>query len=184
MNMDFDVNKVFRDRLASSLGLDKYREIMEQAGKTDISSDADFQRLFNGFYVVRKNEAWRKVYYDYFEKVKTKNPTFAGIITHMYECTGNIEASFSSKMLATIFPNKPIWDSYVVNNLGMQLDGNTKQERLSNAIALYTDMEKWYEDFLQTDKAQECIEVFDRLLPDYKWLTDIKKIDCVIWSIR
>ena len=42
MDMNFDVTKVFQDRLAESMGLDKYQYIMEQVGKTDISQDADF----------------------------------------------------------------------------------------------------------------------------------------------
>ena len=84
MDMNFDVNKVFQDRLAVSMGLDKYQYIMEQVGKTNISQDAEFQRTFNGFYIVRRNEAWRKIYYEHFEKVKMGKPTFASILTHMY----------------------------------------------------------------------------------------------------
>lgn len=184
MDMNFNVNKVFQDRLAASMGLDKYQYILEQLGKTDVSTDADFQRTFNGFYIVRRNEAWRKVYYDLFEEVKTGSPTFASILIYMYEHTGNIEASFSSKMLATIFPEKPIWDQYVVQNLNMELVGTTKLERLNNAISIYADMEKWYADFLQTDKARECIDAFDRVMPDYKHISSIKKIDSILWSIR
>ena len=184
MDINFDVNKVFQERLAASMGLDKYQFIMEQVKKTDVSIDADFQRTFNGFYIVRRNEAWRKVYYEHFENVKGSTPTFASILTHLYECTGNIEPSFSSKMLATIFPDKPIWDRYVVQNLNMELVGTTKEERLANAIALYADMEKWYAVFLQTDKAKECIEAFDRVMPDYKHISSIKKIDSILWSIR
>jgi len=184
MEINFDVNKIFQERLAASMGLDKYQFIMEQVKKIDVSLDADFQRTFNGFYIVRRNEAWRKVYYEYFEAVKGGTPTFASILTHLYECTGNIEPSFSSKMLATICPDKPIWDRYVVQNLSMELVGTTKEERLANAIALYADMEKWYADFLKTDKAKECIEVFDRVMPDYKHISDIKKIDTILWSIR
>ena len=184
MDINFDVNKVFQERLAVSMGLDKYQFIMEQVKKTDVSIDANFQRTFNGFYIVRRNEAWRKVYYEHFENVKDSTPSFASILTHLYECTGNIEPSFSSKMLASIFPDKPIWDRYVVQNLSMELVGKTKQERLENAIILYEDMEKWYADFLKTDKAKECIEVFDRVMPDYKQISSIKKIDSILWSIR
>ena len=53
MDMSFDVGKVFQERLASSMGLDKYRYIMEQVGITNIAVDTDFQRTFNGFYKVR-----------------------------------------------------------------------------------------------------------------------------------
>lgn len=184
MDMNFDVNKVFQERLASSMGLDKYLFIMEQVNKTDISTDVNFQRTFNGFYIVRRNEDWRKIYYEYFESIKNGRPTFTSILTYLFEHTGNIEPSFSSKMLATIFPDKPIWDRYVVQNLSMELVGKTKQERLENAIILYEDMEKWYADFLKTDKAKECIEVFDRVMPDYKQISSIKKIDSILWSIR
>lgn len=184
MDINFNVRKVFQGRLASSMGLDKYQYIMDYVRKTNVSADADFQRTFNGFYIVRRNEAWRKVYYEHFESIKNSSPSFESIITHLYECTGNIEPSFSSKMLASISPEKPIWDRYVVQNLDMQLVGATKQEKLQNAITLYADIEKWYENFLQTDRAKECVEVFDALLPDYKWLSSVKKIDCVLWSIR
>lgn len=67
-------------------------------------------------------------------------------------CYTLTEPSFSSKMLATILPEKPIWDRYVVQNLNMQLTGATKEEKLKNAIMLYADMEKWYADFLETEK--------------------------------
>ena len=184
MDINFDVNKVFQNRLALSFGLDKYEYIIKQLKEINVAEDMDYQRIFNGFYIVRRNADWRKVYYDYFERMKTKQPTFEIILTYMFECTGQIEPSFSSKLLATIFPEKPIWDRYVVENLNLELTGKTKQERMKNAIALYADIEKWYEEFLQTDKAGECIEVFDRILPDYQWISDIKKIDCVIWSIR
>ena len=53
MDMSFDVRKVFQERLASSMGLDKYRYIMEQVSITNVAIDTDFQRTFNGFYVLR-----------------------------------------------------------------------------------------------------------------------------------
>ena len=51
MNMNFDVNQVFQNRLAASLGLDKYQYIMDRVKKTDVSKDSDFQKSFNGFYL-------------------------------------------------------------------------------------------------------------------------------------
>ncbi len=184
MDMGFNVGKVFQERLASSMGLDKYQYIMEQVNSTNVATDIDFQRTFNGFYIVRRNESWRKSYYEYFEKIKNGTPTFESIITYLYESTGNIEPSFSSKMLATILPEKPIWDRYVVQNLNIQLTGATKEEKLKNAIILYADMEKWYADFLESEKGKECIREFDRVLTDYKGISSIKKIDSILWSIR
>ena len=184
MDMNFDVNKVFQDRLASSMGLDRYKYIMEQVHKTNIATDEEFQRAFNGFYIVRRNEAWRKNYYKYFEEIKNGKPSFESIITYLFESNGTVEPSFSSKMLASISSEKPIWDRYVVQNLGIKLTGDTKEEKLHNAITLYGDIEKWYKDFMSTDKGKECITEFDRVLPDYKDISSIKKIDSILWSIR
>ena len=184
MDMNFNAEKILQDRLATSMGLDKYKYIMEQVKCSDVSKNMEFQKNYNGFYIVRRNAEWRKVYYDYFERVKKETTSFADILTYLYEKTGNIEPSFSSKMLASIYPDKPIWDRYVVQNLNMKLEGKTKEEKLQNAIMLYEDMEKWYKDFLQTEKAMACISVFDRTLPDYKDISNIKKIDSILWSIR
>lgn len=184
LDWDFDVDKVFHERLATSLGLDKYQYIMDNVREVDVSIDVNFQRIFNGFYIVRRNADWRKVYYDYFESVKGSKPTFVDIITYLYEQTGHIEPSFSSKMLATLIPEKPIWDRYVVQNLDISLEGNTREEKLANAISLYSEIEKWYAEFLVSDKGKECIEKFDAMLPEYKWISGVKKVDTVLWSIR
>ena len=55
---------------------------------------------------------------------------------------------------------------------------------MKNAIMLYDNMEKWYANFLETEKGKECISEFDRVLPDYKGISSIKKVDSILWSIR
>lgn len=182
--MQINVKEILEKRLAESLGLDKYRYIMDHVLEVDISKDKDFQRVFNGFYIVRRNEEWREIYYDYFERMKDKEVSFSEIINYLYEKTGNIEPSFSSKMLATIDSQKPIWDRYVVQNLNIKLDGGTKEEKIENAIQLYAEMEKWYAEYMASDDGKACIQGFNDALPTYKWVSDIKKIDALLWSIR
>ena len=87
-------------------------------------------------------------------------------------------------MLATIDSSKPIWDQYVLQNLGLKLTGRTQEEKLQNAKALYQQIENWYEAYLPTDEAQKNIAEFDRMLPDYAWISNTKKIDCLLWSKR
>ncbi len=179
-----DSKKVIEARIAESMGFDKYKQIMETFRKTNVSSDLDFQRAFNAFYRVRRNAEWRKTYYDLFETSKNGTPSFESIIRTMYEATGNIEASFSSKMLATINPEMPIWDRYVVQNLCLEMRGKTKEDQLKCAVDLYNKMISWYEGFLQTKNGRDCIAEFDRILPGYVWMSDVKKIDFYLWSIR
>lgn len=179
-----DAKKVIETRIAESMGFEKYKLIMEMVRKTDVSSDPDFQRNFNAFYRVRRNAEWRKAYYDLFEKVKSSRPSFESIIRTMYEATGNIEASFSSKMLATVNADMPIWDRYVVQNLCLDMKEKTKEDQLKCAVDLYDRMVSWYDGFLQTENGRDCIEEFDRTLPGYVWMSNVKKIDFFLWSIR
>ena len=179
-----DSKKVIETRIAECMGFDKYKQIMETVRKTNVSTDLDFQRIFNAFYRVRRNAEWRKTYYDLFETSKNSTPSFESIIRTMYEATGNIEASFSSKMLATINPEMPIWDRYVVQNLCLEMRGKTKEDQLKCAVDLYDKMIGWYEGFLQTENGRDCIVEFDRILPRYVWMSDVKKIDFYLWSIR
>ena len=176
--------EVIEMRIVESMHLDKYKTIMEQVNKTNVSIDLDFQRNFNGFYRVRRNTEWRSAYYSLFEELKDKHPSFERILRAVYQFSGNVETSFSSKMLATIDPNMPIWDKYVAQNLCLELKGKTKEDQLQCAIELYGQMIEWYKDFIATENGQECIAQFEQVLPGYTWVSDVKKIDFFLWSIR
>lgn len=174
-----NAEKVLQTQLAHGLGLDRYSEIM-----CGDPASQEFQKAFNGFYRVRRNEKWRQNYYELFVKAKKRQYSFAQIIIELYALTGNVEASFSSKMLATIDPTMPIWDQYVLQNLGLELSGKTQEEKLQNAVVLYHRIVIWYANYLSSAEAQKNIAEFDRMLPDYAWISDTKKIDCLLWSKR
>ena len=103
--------------------------------ETDVGYDADFQRFYNRFYRVRRNVEWQAHYYVIMEREKTSPSTeFADALREMHELTGNVEASFTSKMIATLHPDRPIWDSLVLARLGLRLKGTTAQPKLENAV--------------------------------------------------
>ena len=133
---------------------------------------------------VRRNAEWRQCYYRLFERAKQHHFSFADVIGSLYVETGNVEASFSSKMIATIDPEKPIWDQYVLQNLGLELKGKNPREKIGNAVEIYHQIGEWYAEYLKTDEARENIAEFDRWLPSYAWITDVKKIDYLLWSKR
>ena len=182
--MHINAKRVIETRIAESMGFNKYKQIMEKVRNTNVSSDKDFQRTFNSYYRIRRNEEWQTIFYDLFETIKDSEPSFEQIIRVLYKNTGNIEASFSSKMLATINSDMPIWDRYVVHNLCLNVKGKTKEEQLRCTVDLYDQMVRWYSIFLDTPNGRECIEEFDRILPEYKWMSSVKKIDFYLWSIR
>ena len=93
------------------------------------ATDEKYQKNFNYYYRVRRDAAWLEQFYAYMNKNKNnKDITFAEILRYLSNIehtarktaknpTGKIksvEASFASKMLATINQDHPIWDSQVL----------------------------------------------------------------------
>ena len=72
--------KIMESQLARSMGLDVYEELITVAPVTDVAESAEFQRKFNAFYRVRRNDVWRKVYYRLFEQAKRDHLSFADVI--------------------------------------------------------------------------------------------------------
>ena len=176
--------KVFQQRLEDAFGLKKYSQIMKSIGSVDISKDREFQRLFNGFYRVRRNEEWQEKYYRLFADLRCADVDFRTIFTELYRLTGTAEVSFSSKMLATLKPEKTLWDRYIIEKLELTVPGNHAPNRAETIIGIYRRIEEWYEQYLSTDNAIVCINTWDKMLPDYAWISPQKKIDFFLWSIR
>jgi len=183
-DFQLDAQLLLEQRLAESLGLDRYAGIMKTVQTTDVSKDGEFQRRFNSFYKVRKNAAWRSHYYSVFERAKHETMLYEDILEALYDGTGFVESSFASKLLATLDDGCPIIDQYVLKNTGLQIIGTGKQARLDSTIRTFYDLCDWYDDYLETDEARRNIACFDRILPDYAWISNIKKIDYLLWAKR
>ena len=78
-------SEIIEKQLARSMGLDRYAEIMHGDPQSE-----SFQRLFNGYYRIRRNEEWRRVYYDLFLTAKAHRYSFEQIITALFNATGNV----------------------------------------------------------------------------------------------
>lgn len=164
--------------------IERYDWLIKNLHTTNVEYNREYQRIYNRFYIVRRNTSWQQIYYPLFEKEKNCEPSFESIILEIWNKTGRIEASFSSKMVATINTNMPVWDKYVLQNLHLKLVGYEKEQRLNNAIMLYDKITQYYREFLQTAEAYKAIDIFDQFLSAYKWFTPTKKIDLILWQSR
>ena len=177
-----NAHTVFQSVLADAMRLDQYAYIMNTFRNTDVTTDSVYQKTFNAFYVVRCDENWRREYYALMEQCKTAPHTFEEILKAMHSFSGRVEASYASKLLATIDSSYPIWDQYVLKNLGVK---DRKGFRtIEGTVDAYEQIRGWYADYLGTDEAKENIGIFDRELPDYAWISDLKKIDFMLWKMR
>ncbi len=178
-----DLSKIEKSLDKIEPGLKKYEHIMNRLHETDVSKDIEFQRMFNGFYKIRRNQEFRNEYYQFLERNKTNVLSFDTVIKHLYNKLQRIEPSFSSKMVATINPSFPVWDEYVLKNLGLKKTYSGSKNRIDKTIDLYNIIVKWYVDFLPTDDAKKMIILFNER---YKCanITDTKKIDLILWQMR
>lgn len=175
------VTKALENLAARVYDLGRYFVTIDQVNNC---RSRDYQRIFNRFYRVRRGSEWQAVYYDILFREYGNKPSFSQVITELYEQTGNIEPSFSSKLVATLDTDKPIWDKFVLTNLGKKLTGTKKEVRLQNAIELYKDIEDWYKFFLSTEQSKQWILMFDEKLTNYAKISPTKKIDFILWSMR
>lgn len=182
--MDYSFGSFKKNAIIRFLGLETYNYLKENLYKCDISKDKEYQTKFNAFYRVRRDEKWREIFYTYFEDIKNnKTITFDELVSYMYEKTGNIEASFCSKLLSTINPNMPIWDQYVLANLGLKVEGNTKEEKLKNTVIIYNKILETENSKLKLPEIQQSIKDFKEYFAEYK-LSDIKILDYLLWNSR
>lgn len=172
-------------------GVEKYLAIMDRVCRVNVSEDPEFKRLYNGFYKVRNRaHAWYQSYYTLLESLKDEKtrtgvaPTFAHVLDVLKERTARCEASFSSKLVATLDPDKPIWDVYVLANTSHKAPSSQNPHRFELAKAAYRSIEEWYKEFIPSDEGKLCIAIFNEKIADYRKISDTKKVDFILWQIR
>ena len=174
-------------------GVDKYLWIMKYIDDAilknkDISKDEEFRKKFTGFYVMgRKIEKYYDFYYSLLNSKIRSGSTFSEILNQLYTVQNNFESSFSSKLLHSINPNLPIWDSIVMNNLDLVIKKYSKEpvEKKKQIIKQYEELSKFYDQFIISQEGRELIILFDEKIQviDYN-ITPVKKIDFIIWQTR
>jgi hypothetical protein len=164
-------------------GLDRYLWLQRHVGLCDVSTDADFQRRFSGFYRVRRDSQWRSVYFGLLESSKVKGIDFPEALKEINRRTQRVEASFASKLVATLDPSKPVIDRYVLEYFELRLPRWGLPERERKTIDLYHDLCDKYSAFIQSPTGKMIQELFDRRYPCSE-ISELKKIDLVLWQIR
>ena len=106
MKNDEKVTQALNTLSGRAYDIGRYFVTIDQVGNC---RSRDYQRNYNRFYRVRRGAEWQSVYYEILLREYGNKPSFAQVITEMYERTGNIEPSFSSKLVATLDTDKPVW---------------------------------------------------------------------------
>jgi hypothetical protein len=166
-------------------GITQYLEIMELFPEVNVVDNNDFQRKFNALYRVRqRSREWYLAYFSFMEGHKGSRPTFGDVLDDLYKSTGRYEPSFSSKLVATLDPEQPIWDVWVLTNTGIRVPSYASESKVEHAKAAYVAIQGWYRQFLNSKDGELVLRVFDRIVPEHARVTDLKKVDFVLWQTR
>lgn len=165
------------------VGLVKYCWLQDNLYQVDVSADREFQRRYNGFYRVRRNAQWQWHYFALLERSRAASITFEEALSQLLAATGRLEASFASKLVATINPNLPVIDKFVLENLGLRLPRYSQCDRKTKVVEVYDRLISSFHDFAKTDEGNALTTRFQEIYPEAN-LTTAKMIDLVLWQTR
>lgn len=183
--------KVLDEAIANACGLKRYKKIISDLYRYDVSQDKDYKKNFVAYYKVRRDKDWLDKYFKYLQDNKqNKSLTFEEVFDFLSSIEHNTkygkkcteEVSFSSKLLATINPEYPIWDSRVIKFLEISVPKNSLDKKKA-IIEAYQRLKESIEKFINTDEGKKCIEEFDARFSDYKDISKVKKIDTYLWNL-
>ena len=180
--------KLSREEILSALGklepgLSRYCWIQEHVATCDVTKDAEFQKRFNGFYRVRRGPSWRSSYYALMHAAKEREILFPEVLARLHQATGMVEASFASKLVATLDPAKPVIDSVVLSHFGLRLPHLHAIDRQARVVGIYRSLSEAHAELAAAPVARMIRDLFDQEFPNTN-LTPLKKVDLVLWQIR
>ena len=107
------------------------------------------------------------------------------LLVNYIKKTGRIEPSLVSKMLASINPHMPIWDSKFFHQIGITPPRNKRDEKLKETINLYKKIAIWYDDTIsKNEEIIEYIKIFNDIYPQFSFISEVKKIDYILRAIE
>lgn len=167
--------------------------IMENWKKNDF----DFQFVYYDFYLkargtMRGNNGNREKYFEMLQSISEETPLIEIVKTMQEELPSHsLEFSLCTKLLHTRNASYPIYDSkvrkYLIEEEKIELWWQYKgaPRNTSELAKINHDWDalcNWYKDILCSEKGKNWITWFDANFPEYKDISNYKKIDFMIFA--
>ena len=165
-------------------GLEKYQWLQQQfLANVNSHGDAVFQRRFNQFYRVRRSAAWQSSYFALMGRARREALEFNVVLDALQLAINRLEASFVSKLIATINPELPVIDKFVLQNVGLALPAQNATNRAAAIVQIHFTLQASFNTYLQSPDGQYLVSKFNQQYPN-SGITDVKKLDLVLWQTR
>lgn len=149
--------------------------------------DPAFRKEYNTFYKLRRDSNWQQAFYQAMADTEAQQLPFKAVLTQLHTATGLYEASFASKLYATLNPTAPIIDSVALSFLEIQLPLAAEKNhytRINGIDRVHQDLTARYADFLQTPVGKYLVSAFRRIYPDATAMPREKMLDMVLAQTR
>tara|TARA_B100001123_G_scaffold431276_1_gene552524 strand:- start:720 stop:1289 length:570 start_codon:yes stop_codon:yes gene_type:complete len=177
-------NILIEQELKLNKALENYNYLQENLYKLNVSKDTHFQKIFNSYYkIIYRSSKWRSFYYKLLEENKYNEVEFSHLLKKMYIQTGNYEASFISKLVASIDTNYPVIDKYVLRSLDLKLPYSFEKDREYKIISIYKNIQRKIELFSISELGKYLILNFKLYFPEID-ISETKMIDLILWQNR
>ncbi|MEG2096724.1 MAG: hypothetical protein RRY65_01000 [Pseudoflavonifractor sp.] len=153
--------------------------------RCNVQTDANFRKTFGGYYRMRfVTQEYRDAFFALFEEIKAKQPlSFPEIAQKLFAVNQKHEFSFITKMMHTIEPNRPIYDSQVRAILNIRRKQvKTLEEKLAQDVEILEMLQELYRELETSHRIDAPLQRFDRLFLDCK-ISTTKKIDFILWAL-
>ena len=110
---------------------------------------------------------------------------FKDVLGKIHRATQRVEASFASKLVASIHPKSPVIDSVVRTFLTEHLEASPDPKGMQGALNFYGWLNQVMAELSTTQQAADWFAEFNERFSDEPGaaeITDMKKLDFLIWG--
>lgn len=151
----------------------------------NVAHDSEYRKKFAGYYRMRfVSQQYRDSFFSLFEAIKndTELP-FVDIARQLSQVDGRHEFSFISKMLHTIDPSRPIYDSQVDQTLQIHRTYEPNIElKIQQDGEILKQISFVYQCLEASAEMVEPLAAFDQIIPS-RSMSIAKKLDFLLWAL-
>ncbi len=175
------------------LDIDTYLNLIRRFNQGDISHDPIFHLDYRRYWrlnAARLSETFCLAYFDLMQRLRTdQNMDTEAVARHLYQLPTHkngrqsLQFSFASKLVHTLDPHKPIYDSMIADFFFFRPpDPNIELDfRLQSLSTFYAFLCNEYHRVLEHDLLEASILRFKQIRGVDDTYTDEKIIDTLIW---
>ena len=172
------------DKLNAKM-FDTYFWLQNNLQKRNISTDREYQRKFAGYYRMRFiSPKYRNSFFELFETAKLQAASsFRTIAETLFYVDRKHQFSFITKMLHTIDPHHPIYDSQIDAALGIHRTYQSDfEKKLRQDEEILNRLSVLYQKLADLPEMTEPLTAVDQIFPDQRMATE-KKLDFILWAL-